>query len=96
MTNATMNRSYNPVTSPLFGIAAAVAAALTIGTAVLLPAKLAPQNTPLAAAAATQRTDAQAPAQLVVLPTVDVVGTRNTKSAANGSYAIPAVFKQKS
>lgn len=93
MTNATMNRNYDPGRSPLFGIAAVVATAVTLGVAVLLPAHFTP-DAPVAAA--TQSTDAQAPAQLVTLPTVDVVGTRQSKSAANNRWNVPAVFKQKS
>lgn len=94
MTNATMNRSFNPRRSPLFGVAAVVATAVTMGIAVLLPAHPAPTEVPVAAAAATQAVDVLAPAQLVTLPAVEVVGTRQTKSAAN-RWNVPAVFKQK-
>jgi hypothetical protein len=96
MTNATMNRDYNPERSPLFGIYAVIATAVTLAIAVLLPAHLTPTAPPVAAAATTQRADLQAPAQFVTLPAVEVLGTRQTKSAANGSFAVSAVFKVKS
>jgi hypothetical protein len=93
MTNATMHRSFNPGRSPLFGVAAVFATAATIGIAVLLPSTL--TKATFAAVAATQPADAQAPAQLVTLPAVEVVGKRETKAAANNSSTVPAVFKQK-
>jgi hypothetical protein len=94
MTNDTMHRSFNPGRSPLFGIAAVVATAATIGIAVLLPAHSVRTEVPVATAGATQPADVLSPAQLVTLPAVDVVGTRQTKSAAS-RWAVPAVFKEK-
>ena len=95
MTNATMHRSFDPGRSPLLGIAAVFATAATIGIAVLLPSQATPMMAPVAAIAATQRADAQAPVQFVTLPAVEVVGMRETKAAANRSPAVPAMFKQK-
>ena len=40
--NATIKREFNPGRSPLLGIAAVIATALTMGAAVLLPAQHAP------------------------------------------------------
>jgi len=94
MTNATMHRSFNPGRSPLFGIAAVAATAATIGIAVLLPAHSISTQAPVAAVFATQTANAQAPAQLVTLPAIEVVGTRQTNSAAN-RWTAPAVPKQK-
>jgi hypothetical protein len=96
MTHATIHRSFNPERSPWLGAAAVVATAATIGIAVLLPAHSVRKEFPVAAAAVTQPADVltPAPAQLVTLPAVEVVGTRQTKSAAN-RWTVPAVFKQK-
>ena len=95
MTNATIHRSFNPGRSPLFGVAAVVATAATIGIAVLLPSHYAPTRVPVATVAvAPQAADAQAPVQLVTLPAVEIVGVRETKSAAN-RWTVPAVLKQK-
>jgi hypothetical protein len=95
MTNATMNRDYKPARSPLFGIFAVVATAVTMGVAVLLPASLTPGEQVAATAAAPQRSNMQAAARFVTLPAVEVVGTRQTKSASGRSLAVPVVFKQK-
>ena len=96
MTNATLHRSFNPGRSPLFGVAAVVATAATIGITVLLPSLSAATRAPApAVAAAPQSTDAQAAVQLVTLPAVVVVGTRETRSAAN-RWNVPAVLKEKS
>ena len=59
------------------------------------PAATTPAAPAPAVAAAPQSTDAQAAVQLVTLPAVVVVGTRETKSAAN-RWNVPAVFKEKS
>ncbi len=96
MTNATMNRDYYPERSPLFVFYAVIATALTMATAVLLPAQLTSIAPRVAAAATTQRADLQASARFVTLPAVEVLGTRETNSAANGSFAVPVVFKEKS
>jgi len=90
MTNATMHRSFNPVRSPLFGIAAVAATAATLGIAVLLPA----QFVPAAKVAASRPAAAQSTIQVVVLPAVEVVGTRTTQSAQNNRWTLPAVFKK--
>ena len=94
MTNATMNRDYKPARSPLFGIYAVVATAVTMGITVLLPANLSPTEPVAAAAAAPQLSDMQAAAQFVTLPAVEVVGTRQTKSAASDPWIVRAVFKR--
>ncbi len=98
MTNATMNREFNPSRSPLFGIAAVVATAVTMGIAVLLPMHAKPSEPPKVANAAAdvQRVDAQAPAQVVTLPVVEVTATRPTRSAANLGGNVTAVYRQKS
>jgi hypothetical protein len=96
MTQATIHRSFNPGRSPLFGVAAVVATAATIGIAVLLPAYSTPPSVTVATfAAAPQSTDAQKAVQLVTLPAVEIVGVRETRSAAN-RWNVPAVFKEKS
>ena len=91
MTNATIKREFNPGRSPLLGIAAVIATALTMGAAVLLPA----QHAPPAPFAAVQPDEQLAPTQVVNLPAVDVVGTRPTKSADNNRGNVPVVFKEK-
>ena len=93
MTNATMNSNYNHGRSPLFGVAAVVATAVTLGIAVLLPAKLAPTE-PLVAAAPLQSADTSA--QIVTLPAIEVVGVREAKTAAHDAWVVPATFKHKS
>ena len=96
MTHATIHRSFNPGRSPLFGVAAAFATAATIGIAVLLPSLTTATRAPAAAVAVAPRSaDAQAPLQLVTLPAVEIVGVRETRSAAN-RWNVPAVFKEKS
>jgi hypothetical protein len=96
MTHATIHRSFNPGRSPLFGVAAVFATAATMGIAVLLPSLSTATRAPAAAvAAAPQSTDAQAPLRFVTLPAVEVVGLRETKSAAN-RWTAPAAFKKKS
>ena len=101
MTDATMNRNFNPGRSPLLGIAAVAAAAVTMGIAVLLPTQLAttqarvqaptvaaaPETLPVVAIEATE--------QIVRLPAVEVTATRPAKAASN-RYNVPAVYKQKS
>ena len=91
MTNATMHRNFNPGRSPLLGVAAVVATAVTLGIAVLLPANLTPAEAPVATGAYMQ-----APNQLVTLPAVEVTATRATKSAASNAWIVPATLKQKS
>ena len=94
MTNATMHRSFDPGRSPLFGVAAVFATAATIGIAVLLPLQATPTMAPVAAIPVTRAVDVQAPVQLVTLPAVDVVGKRESKSAAS-RWTVPAAFKHK-
>lgn len=98
MTNATMKRSYRPDRSPLLGIAAAVAAAMTIGIAVLMPMRHVPAKLGVVAntAVPAQSADINAPAQVVTLPAIEITASRPTKSAANARWNVPAVFKQKS
>ena len=101
MTNATVNSQtnpgmltrgrFNPGRSPRLGMVAIAAAALTMGAAVLLPARHAQIEASIAAAA--PRLDATAPTQIVNLPAVEVVGTRATKSADN-RWTLPAIFKK--
>jgi hypothetical protein len=91
MTNATMKHEFNPGRSPLLGLAAVVAAALTLGTAVLLPAR----HAPVAPVGAVPRVEAPAPVQVVNLPAVEVVGTRPTKAAENAKWTVPAALKGK-
>ncbi len=88
MTNATMNREFNPRRSPLLGFVAVVAAALTLGATVLLPASRSPFPAPVVATAA------DAPTQIVKLPAIEVVGARTTKTAAKDRWTLPAVFKK--
>jgi hypothetical protein len=88
MTNATIHRQYQPGRSPLLGLAAVVATAVTFGVAVLLPAQSAGEA-PIAVA---QPAAAQATLQAVTLPPIEVVGTRATKSAANNRWALPVLF----
>ena len=96
MTNATLHRSFNPGRSPLFGVAAVVATAATIGIAVFLPARSTPENAPVASVAvAPQSAEVQGPVLLVRLPAVEITGQRETKSAAN-RWTAPAAFKKKS
>jgi hypothetical protein len=100
MTYATMNRNFNPERSPLVGLAAVAAAAVTLGLAVLLPTQLAPTQarayapTVASAPAAVPMVTLEAPVQIVRLPSVDVTATRTTKAAAS-RYNVPAVYKQK-
>jgi hypothetical protein len=94
MTHATMQRSFKPGRSPLFGVAAVFATAATIAVAVLLPLHATPAKTPVAAVAATQPAAALGPVGIVTLPTVEVVGTRQIKSAAN-RWNVPVVYRQK-
>jgi hypothetical protein len=98
MTNATMHREFNPARSPFLGVAAVFATALTIGVAILLPTISAPREVQVirvAAAPIVQPTATPAVAQVVILPAVDVVGTRPIRAAANNRYNVPAVLKQK-
>ena len=90
MTNATIHRQYQPGRSPLLGLAAAVATAATLGVAVLLPA----QSAPYAPIAVAQPAAAQATIQVVTLPPVEVVGTRETKSARTDRWAHPVLFRK--
>jgi hypothetical protein len=92
MTNATMNRNFDRSRSPLFGVAAVVATAVTLGIAVLLPANLTPAEPLFAAAPVAQPADTQ----LVTLPAIEVVGVRSEKTAAQRAWVMPAVFKHKS
>jgi len=94
MTNATIHRSFNPGRSPLFGVAAAFATAATIAVAVLLPLHATPAKAPVAAVAATHPVAATGPVGIVTLPTVEVVGTRQIKSAAN-RWNVPVSYRQK-
>ena len=98
MTNATMKRSYRPSRSPLLGVAAVVATAMTMGVAVLMPMHHVPAQSGVVAntAVTAQTADATAPAQVVTLPAVEITASRPTKSAANNRWSVPAVFKQKS
>ena len=91
MTNATMHRNFNPGRSPLLGVAAVVATAVTLGIAVLLPANSTP-----AAHSVTMGADVQARSQFVTLPAVEVTATRATQSAAGNKWIVPATLKQKS
>jgi hypothetical protein len=90
MNDATMQSQYNPGRSPLLGLAAIVATAATLGIAVLLPA----QHLSEARVAAARPADAQSTIQVVVLPAVEVVGTRETQSAENNRGTLPVVFKK--
>ena len=101
MTYATMNRNFNQDRSPLLGIAAVVAAAVTMSIAVLLPSQLAPvarTHAPTVAAApmAAPTIAVEAPLEVVTLPPIEVTVTRPTKAAANRPWSVPAVYKQKS
>ena len=104
MTYATMNRNFNQDRSPLLGIAAVVAAAVTLSIAVLLPAQLAPtavRGYAQAAAATPAATPiptfaVEAPVDVVTLPPIEVTATRPTKAAAIRPWNVPAVYKQKS
>ena len=98
MTNATMKHSYRPVRSPLLGIAAVVAAAMTMGIAVLMPMRHVPVQPGAVAITAVpaQSADINAPAQVVTLPAVEITASRPTNSAANSRWSVPAVFKHKS
>jgi hypothetical protein len=96
MSNTTMNRKYSPGGSPLLGIAAVAATALTIGVAVLLPAKFDASGPVPAATAQAQRMDAQSPVRVVTLPAVEVVATRPAKTASIHPWNLPVVLKQKS
>jgi hypothetical protein len=90
MTNVTMHRQYNPGRPPLLGLAAIVATAATLGAAVLLPA----QHAPYAPVVVAQPVAAQAPTQVVTLPSVEVIGTRSTKAARSDRWNVPAVFRK--
>jgi len=96
MNDATMNRKYSPGGSPLLGIAAVAATAVTIGVAVLLPATFTSPAPVPAAIVEAQPMDAQSAVRVVTLPTVEVVGTRPAKTANNHPWNMPAVLKQKS
>ena len=89
----TMNRNYNPGRSPLLGIAAVVATAVTLGLAVLLPANLAPHESTLAATTQPQRADAQLSVRVVMLPAIEVVATRPAKTARI-QPVLPAAYKR--
>jgi hypothetical protein len=91
MTNATMNRNFDRARSPLFGVAAVVATAVTMGVAVLLPANLTPTEPMVSAAAAAQSADMR----IVTLPAIEVVGVREAKTAAHDRWVVPAVFRHK-
>ena len=106
MTDATMDRNFNPGRSPLLGIAAVAAAAVTMGIAVLLPTQLAPTQARLQAPTVATAPEApvvaieavaavEAPEQIVRLPAVDVIATRPAKAASN-RYNVPAVYKHRS
>jgi len=90
MTNATIHRQYQPGRSPLLVLAAIAATAATLSVAVLLPA----QSARNAAIAAAQPAHREASTQIVVLPAVEVVGTRETQSAHNNPRTLPPVFKE--
>jgi hypothetical protein len=96
MTYATMNRDFNPGRSPLVGVAAVVAAAVTMGLAVLLPAKLAPTQAPEMAATVTNAPQVaiEAPVEVVTLPAVEVTAARPVKAAAIPRYNVPAIYKK--
>ena len=94
MTHATMHQSLNPGRLPLFGVAALFATAATIGIAVLLPLHAASPKTPVAAVAATHPVAAPGPVGIVTLPAVEVVGTRQTKTAAI-RWNVPVAYRQK-
>ena len=98
MTNATMKRSYRTRRSPLLGLAAVVATAMTMGVAVLMPMHHVPGPSGVVANSAVpaRTADAMAPAQVVTLPAIEITASRPTKSAANSRWNVPAVFKQKS
>jgi len=96
MIHATIHRRFNPGRSPLFGVAAVVATAATIGIAVLLPAHFTPTRASVAAvAAAPQSAEVQGPVLLVRLPAVEITGQREARSAAN-RWTAPAVSREKS
>jgi hypothetical protein len=86
-----MHRNFNPGRSPLLGVAAVVATAVTLGIAVLLPASHTPVEPSFTTAA-----DVQARNQIVTLPAVEVTATRAIKSAAGSQWIVPAALKQKS
>ena len=91
MTNATMNREFDPGRSPLLGIVAIAAAVLTLWSMVLLPAQRTPSDVRMAA---TPRVNAETAMQIVRLPAVEVVGTRTTNTAASSRWTLPAVFRK--
>jgi hypothetical protein len=90
MNDATMHRQFNPGRSPLLGLAAILATAATLGATILLPAEYMPEGP----AAGTQAAAAYATIQVVTLPPVEVVGIRETKSAANGRWTLPVLFRK--
>ncbi len=92
MTHATMSREFNPGRSPLLGLVAVIAAALTMGATVLLPAAKAPSNVPVAVSAVS----AAAPetTQIVKLPAVEVVGTLRDQGRRQEPLTLPASFKK--
>ena len=90
MNDATMHRQFNPERSPLLGLAALLATAATLGATVLLPAEYVPEGL----ASGTQTAAVQPMIQVVTLPPVEVVGTRETKSAANGRWTLPVLFRK--
>jgi len=89
MMNATMKSNYNRSRSPLFGVAAVVATAVTMGIAVLLPANITPTEPMVAAAPATQSADMR------IVTAIEVVGVREAKAATHDRWVVPAVFKHK-
>jgi len=90
MNDAAIHRQYHPERSPMLGLAALVATAATLGLAVLLPAHYA-RN---AAIAPAQPGYVQAPMQIVTLPAVEVVGTRQTQAAQNSPGTPPVAVKK--
>ncbi len=77
---------------PVFGLAAALAAAATLGLAVVAPAAMPPAGS-TQAPHVDARAPAVAPTEVAILPgTIEVVATRTRAAAANGHY-LPATWR---
>ena len=77
---------------PLFGLAAVLCTAATLGLGVVAPTTLARVDAPAKAAAATML--AQGPTEVAILPgTIKVVGTK-TKAARASSPYMPASYRR--
>ena len=87
--------SYQPkAPRAAFGIAAVVMTAFTLGLAVVVPAKLAPEGHEAAMQLAA-RTKAPAATEVLIVPArIDVIGVRESTVAADVPAAVPAKRKQ--